>query len=269
MTVGRFIALLLVPLLLAGCSSGESSMPADSGDAAGASQEQPATEPTLSQLPGYPGDAVPLHEVKRLETVYYSVRNDPQRAQFEGRRNIYHSVWEANVPVAEVLEHYRGLCDSLDAEMSSDEQLYGTIDGYDIALNVGFHNDKEMAYLSVDLPDAQISESNKFFEDYPGEIVELPASFKVFEEMYYETLVSSTDIRYERHFDIADLDGDGAADLRDDARFTYFEERYGSKEGFAVDREYLTVSWQEGDYAVQVAFMDSSDRGVVTIGKDR
>lgn len=263
------LAFALTALLVTGCTS-------SAGDTAkpDARQEplagQPAAEPTLAQLPGYPEDAVPLFEVKKLDTVYYSVRNDPQWAAVEGGlRNLYHSVWEASVPAADVLEHYRSLCDTVDAEMTMGEQLYGTIGPYRIFLNTGFHNDKEMAYLSVDLPKAEVSETNKFFGDYPAELVELPASFKVFEEMYYETLVSSTNIRYERHFDIADLDGDGAADLRDDARFSYFEERYGSKEAFKVDREYLTASWQDGEYSVVVAFMESSDRGVVTIGKNR
>ncbi len=263
------LTVLMTLVLLGGCGD-TGTTAVDPGEAGETVAEVPASgERELTQLTGYPHDAVPLYEVKVLETVYYSVRNDPQWVVVEGGlRNIYHSVYESAVPTEEVLAYYRGLCDSVDEDLSFGEQLYGRIGEYDIFLNTGFHNDRHTVYLTVDLPRDRVTESNPFFEDYPEGLVELPPSFTVFEEMYYETLVSDSGVMYARHFDVADLDDDGGADLSGDARLDHFVERYGSADGFEVDREYGTVRWRDGGYAVTVSFMADFDRGQLTIGRD-
>lgn len=277
LNVGRLtlIVVLLAGVgLMGGCSKG-------TGDSAAG----PATETSgsvapetaaaggefvLAQLPDYPHDVVPLHEVKLLDTVIYSVRNDPQWASVEGGlRNFYHSVYESNIPASEVLTYYRGLCDSIDEEMTMDEQLYGTIGPYDISLNTGRHNDKEMVYLSVDLPRASVAQTNRFFADYPADLVELPASFKVFEEKYVDSIMRGSEIMYERHFDVLDLDGDGNPDLQGDACLDHFQAQYGARDGFTLDRENRMATWTDGEYRVTVAFMSHFGRGVLEVGRDR
>ncbi len=267
-----FVTVLAASMLLAsGCSDGSASN-GTADQAAPAPPEEagaPVEERVLEQLPGYPHDVVPLYEVKLLDTVYYSVRNDPQWEIVEGGlRNLYHSVWESNVPAADVLAYYRDLCDEVDEESSFGEQLYGRIGVYNISLNTGFHNDKNMAYLSVDLPRDTLAEINPFFEEYPEGLVELDGSFAVYEEMYYQALFGGNDVFFTRHFDIIDTNGDGRPEYEGDARIAYFEERFGDKPDFEVDPEYNTVKWTDGEYNVVVAFSGDSSRGALTVGYD-
>lgn len=267
--VAALLAIAMGVGIVAGCSAdkGASDTPAPS---ASGDQTAAPEEFVLTQLEGYPHDVVPLYEVKLLDTVYYSVRNDPQWSALEGGlRNIYHSVYESNIPAADVLEYYRGLCDTVDPEYGNEEMLKGTIGEYTIWLNTGFHNDKNMVYLSVDEPKSKTVEENKFYTDYPEGIVEAHPSMQFFEEMYYDSIVSGSDIWYDRHFEIADLDGDDKADLRGEARLDYYEERYSDKEGFEIDRQYYFVKWIDGEYTVQVAFNEDSNRGVIKVGRDR
>ncbi|MDP2400788.1 MAG: hypothetical protein Q8M66_02305, partial [Actinomycetota bacterium] len=177
LSAGLLAAVLSFAAFAGGCAAGSSadeSLGEVGGSSATDESGEAGGERVLEQLPGYPHDAVPLYEVKLLDTVYYSVRNDPQWAIVEGGlRNFYHSVWESEVPAADVLAYYRELCDEIDEDSTFGEQLTGRIGVYDIFLNTGFHNDKNMAYLSVDLPRNTVTEVNPFFEEYPEGLVEL------------------------------------------------------------------------------------------------
>ncbi|MDZ4179057.1 MAG: hypothetical protein U1E29_07475 [Coriobacteriia bacterium] len=272
LSAGLLAAVLSFAAFAGGCAAGSSadeSLGEVGGSSATDESGEAGGERVLEQLPGYPHDAVPLYEVKLLDTVYYSVRNDPQWAIVEGGlRNFYHSVWESNVPAADVLAYYRDLCDEIDEDSTFGEQLTGRIGVYDIFLNTGFHNDKNMAYLSVDLPRSTATEVNPFFEDYPKGLVELDGSFAVYEEQHYQTLFGINDVFYTRQFDIVDANGDGRPDYEGDARLTYFEERYGDRTNFVLDSVYGSARWTDGEYNVVVAFSGDGSRGALTIGYD-
>lgn len=236
--------------------------------------ENPATpgdpaegEEVLAQLEGYPEDIAPLYEVKLLDTVYYSSVNDTTRG--EGRRNYYHSVWEANVGWEQVRDHYRELCDTVVEDESSDEVVVGFIGDYEIWLNTGFHNDKNMAYLSVYLPEADVVDENKFYADFPADMVELPAELSVYDEKYYNTLVREYDTYFESQLRVRDANGDQKPDINGAGVMDFYEAKYKDAEEFAIDRATNTVSWKDGAYKVLVVYQDEYGTGVLSVGFNR
>lgn len=259
---------------LAGCGSGSAGT--SEGSASGTSAEEtPAAngsaapaEWEVTLLDGYPEDVVPLYESTLIDTSYYSVRNDPQWAAIEGGlRNFYHVVYHTDVPIADVLAHYKGLMTNVD-DSASDNEIEGTIGQYTVWVNATEEGSYNCIYLRVDLPKAEVTQTNPFFAEYPSDLVETPECFAFFEEIYYQTLYTSTDMSYTRHFDVADLDGDGTVDLDAEGCYAYFAERYGDREEFTINRDAGMITWLDGEYEVTVAFMSGYDRGVLVIGWD-
>jgi hypothetical protein len=270
-TLLMLVALTMAAALLPGCSS-------KSGDAASGTAGQGAAatagktadaEWTVTLLDGYPEDEVPLYKSNLLDTAYYSVRNDPQWAAVDGGlRNIHHIVYQTDVDIAEVRDYYRDLMDTVDEERTMGDQVEGTIGKYTVFVNTSEQGSYNAVYVTVDLPKTEVTETNPFYADYPEGLVETPESFVFFEEMFYRTIYRKTDMSYTRHFDIADLDGDTRPDLEGDARYAYFEERYGTKDEFVANRDSGTITWRDGEYVVTVAYMSGYARGVLSVGMD-
>jgi hypothetical protein len=272
------LTLLLACLLLAGCAAGtggettgqtpDGTEPG-TGDSSATPAEEPAQEWQVSLLDGYPEDVVPLYESDLLDTALYSVRNDPQWFAVDGGlRNFHHIVYQTDAQMADVLAYYRGLMDTVDEDFTFGDQIEGVIGKYKVFVNTTDQSSYKAVYVTVDLPKAEVTETNPFYADYPEGLVETPACFTFFEEIYYRTLYRQTDMSYARHFDVLDLDDDEKADLDAEGIYTFYEERYGEKDGFAIDREARTVSWSDGKYAVTLALMSGYDRGVLWIGWD-
>lgn len=259
----------LIPLTITGCASAT-----PSGETPGGStSESPAvTEPTewtVELLEGFPDDVVPLFEADLIDTVYYSVRNDPQWAAVEGGlRNIHHVVYQTSKTQAEVLDFYLDLMDSTTDADTGDGYIEGTIDVYDIDLNTTVESSYTAVYLTVDLPRDELTEVNPFYADYPTELVETPAEFVFFEQKYYAYLYRSTDMAYWQQFDIADWNDDGRPDFTLDELYAWYTERYGEKTDFTVDRDGRQITWTDGTYSVTLAFYESGGRGVLQLGWD-
>lgn len=247
------------------CSNAGKETPATENPAAPG--EPAESEGALAQLEGYPEDIAPLYEVKLLDTVYYSSIDDPVWGG--GRQNYYHSVWESNVPWEEVRDHYRELCDTIDEEDSNDEIVVGYIGDYKIWLNTGFHNDKNMAYLSVYLPKEQVVNENKFYADFPADIVELPDALSAYEEKYYHTLVRPYDTYYESQLRALDANGDQKPDINGAGVMDFYEAKYKDAEEFTIDRATNTVTWKDGVYEVLVVYQDEYGTGVLSVGFNR
>lgn len=263
----QFALVLLLALSLAGCSAVKE--PAESTDATrGASDEAPV-EWTVQLLDGFPADVVPLYKSELLDTAYYSVRNDPQWAAVEGGlRNIHHVVYHTSAPTAEVLEYYLGLMESTSDADASDGYIEGVIGEYPVEVNTTEESSYNAVYLTVDLPKAEVTETNPFYADYPADLVAVPAEFVFFEDKYYEYLYRSTDMAFWRQFDIADRDGDGAADLSLEDVYAYYRERYGDRSDFVIDEATRQMTWRDGEYSVVMAFYEGGGRGVLEIGWD-
>ncbi len=274
------VALLLSGLLaLSGCagangkdagSQQEPTATAGEGESTGDTSELTSADTwEVTLLDGYPEDVVPLYKSTMLDLVYYSVRNDPQWAAVEGGlRNTYHVVYHTDADIAEVREYYKGLMDTIDEESTVGDIVVGTIGKYDVWINTGEQESYNIVYMSVDLPRAEVTEVNPFLADYPADLVEVPACFDFFEDMYYRVTYEDNDMKYTKHFDVVDLDGDGKVDLDTEGCYSYFEERYADKEEFAIDRDAHMVTWVDGKYRVTVAFMADYDRGVLVLGWD-
>jgi len=261
-----FLAVLLV-LAVAGCAAKEEPASPSSG-APQAPAETPA-EWTVRLLDGWPEDTVPLYKSDLIDTSFYSVRNDPQWAAVEGGlRNMHHVVYHTAAPTAEVLEHYLGLMsDTTDAD-ASDGYVEGAIGKYAVAINTTEESSYNAVYITVDLPKAEVTEVNPFYAEYPTDVVEVPGEFVFFEDKYYEYLYRSTDMAYWRQFDIADRDGNKGPDLPLEDVYAFYQERYGSKPEFAIDRATRQITWTDDRYQVTLAFYEGGGRGVLELGWD-
>ncbi|MHB1137078.1 MAG: hypothetical protein ACYCXR_08675 [Coriobacteriia bacterium] len=272
--IALLVLALLLALTVAGCAGDED--PGAAPDAAGGPAETPAEAPaeapaewTVQLLEGWPEDVVPLYKSDMLDTALYSVRNDPQWAAVEGGlRNIHHVVYHTAAPPAEVLEYYLGLMSATSDADASDGYIEGTIGKYEVDVNTTEESSYNAVYVTVDLPKAEVTETNPFFADYPADLVETPAEFAFFEDKYYEYLYRSTDMAYWRQFDIADLGGEKGPDLSLEDVYTYYQERYGDKAEFAIDRDTRMITWTDGKYHVVLAFYEGGGRGVLEIGWD-
>jgi len=265
-----------VPLILAlmlafsvtGCSAGDEPA-ASPDDAPGASAEATSEEWTVHLLEGWPEDIVPLYKSDLIDTAYYSVRNDPQYAAVEGGlRNIHHVVYQTAAPTAEVLEHYLGLMSATTDADASDDYIEGTIGEYPVQVNTTEESSYNAVYVTVDLPKAEVTDTNPFYTDYPADVVEVPGEFVFFEDKYYEYLYRRTDMAYWRQFDIADRDGQSGPDLSLEDVYAFCQERYGDKPEFTIDRDARQMTWKDGQYNVVMAFYEGGGRGVLEIGWD-
>lgn len=257
----------LLALSVTGCSAKDE--PASStNETPEASAEAPA-EWTVQLLDGWPTDEVPLYKSDLIDTAYYSVRNDPQWAAVEGGlRNIHHVVYQTAAPTAEVLEHYLGLMSATTDADASDGYIEGTIGEYAVEVNTTEEGGYNAVYVTVDLPRAEVTETNPFYAEYPTDLVETPGEFVFFEDTYYEYLYRGTDMAYWRQFDIADRDGQNGPDLSLEDVYAYYQERYGDKPEFAIDRTTRQMTWVDGEYHVTLAFYEGGGRGVLEIGWD-
>ena len=71
---------------------------------------------------------LPLFEADLIDSVYYSVRNDPQWVAVEGGlRNIHHAVYQTSAEPAAVLDHYLGLMSATTDADPSDGLVEGTL----------------------------------------------------------------------------------------------------------------------------------------------
>jgi hypothetical protein len=268
--VSLVFALLLALASVAGCASGEQAEPAPETNAGApeASPEAPA-EWTVQLLEGWPEDMVPLYESDLLDTAYYSVRNDPQWAVVEGGlRNIHHVVYQTAAEPAAVLAYYLGLMDTTSDADASDDIIEGTIGKYTVAVNTTEESSYNAVYVTVDLPKAEVTETNPFYTGYPAELVEVPGEFVFFEDKYYEYLYRRTDMAFWRQFDIADRDGKNGPDFSLEDVYAYYEQRYGDKADFEIDRSNRMITWTDGKYQVLFAFYEGGGRGVLEIGWD-
>lgn len=257
----------LLALSVTGCSAKDE--PASStNETPEASAEAPA-EWTVQLLDGWPTDEVPLYKSDLIDTAYYSVRNDPQWTAVEGGlRNIHHVVYHTAAPTAEVLEHYLGLMSATTDADASDGYIEGTIGEYAVEINTTEESGYNAVYITVDLPRAEVTETNPFYAGYPAGLVETPGEFVFFEDKYYEYLYRGTDMAYWRQFDIADRDGQNGPDLSLEDVYAYHQERYGDKPEFAIDRDARQMTWADGEYHVTLAFYEGGGRGVLEIGWD-
>lgn len=212
---------------------------------------------------------MPLYESDLVDTAYYSVRNDPQWAAVEGGlRNIHHVVYHTAAEPSAVLDYYRGLMSSVNEERTFDGQIEGTIGKYTVFVNTTVESSYNAVYVTVDLPKAEATEVNPFYAEYPTELVETPGEFVFFEDTYYEYLYRRTDMAFWRQFDIADRDGKDGPDLSLEDVYAFYQERYGDKPEFSIDRETRMISWTDGKYQVLLAFYEAGSRGVLEIGWD-
>lgn len=272
--MNRILPLALAPLLalaIAGCSPADEPAAVDDAPAAETPAETPEVpaEWTVQLLEGWPEDVVPLYKSDLLDTAFYSVRNDPQWAAVEGGlRNIHHVVYHTAAPPAEVLEHYLGLMSEKTDADASDGYIEGTIGKYPVEINTTEESSYNAVYVTVDLPKAEVTETNPFYAEYPADLVETPGEFVFFEDKYYEYLYRGTDMAFWRQFDIADRDGKDGPDLSLDDVYAFYQERYGDKPEFAVDTASRMITWTDGKYHVTLAFYESGGRGVLELGWD-
>lgn len=212
---------------------------------------------------------MPLYESDLVDTAFYSVRNDPQWAAVEGGlRNFHHVVYHTAAEPAAVLDYYRGLMSSVNEEATFEGQIEGTIGKYTVFVNTTVESSYNAVYVTVDLPKAEVTEVNPFYAEYPTELVEVPGEFVFFEDQYLEYLYRRTDMAFWRQFDIADLGGEQGPDLSLEDVYAYYEQRYGDKPEFAIDRDNRVISWTDGKYQLLLAFYEGGNRGVLEIGWD-
>lgn len=264
------LTVLLALAFVAGCAGSDSTPATSTGDEP--PSEAPAETPaewTVRPFEGWPEDVVPLYESDLVDTAYYSVRNDPQWAAVEGGlRNINHVVYHTAAEPSAVLDYYRGLMSSVNEEATFDGQIEGTIGKYTVFVNTTVESSYNAVYVTVDLPKAEVTEVNPFYAEYPAELVETPAEFVFFEDKYYEYLYRRTDMAFWRQFDIADRDGTDGPDLSLEDVYAFYQERYGDKPEFSIDRDTRMISWTDGKYQVLLAFYEAGNRGVLEIGWD-
>ena len=245
--------------LLSGCGDSTPATSAtDTAEAVGDGQDTaaPARASEGDQnflVDGYPLDTVPLHELKAIQSSSFYVNTEPEDGYSGNGRTYYNVVFRTAASQSELLDHYASLFDEVDADLSSETNLVGTIGDLDVAAS--HYGEGDSAYLQVYLPadqestfdDAHFSGFPMTFEPTAG-MDQREAAITLIDQLGGE-------VRHHVYYAITDPTTATFTELED-----HYEQRYGDATGFSFDRESGDMRWEEQGYEVVLNFTQDQGR---------
>ncbi len=247
-----FIFFLIALLSLSGCSDKESK------------EEVKSIQGEIKVLSDYPKDFMPLYKALRVNNCTYEVKQD---TNYVFGKDIYIVDFESSASKDELVDYYKKLLDSVDEEDSYDEYDFeGSIGEQRVNIAIsdeGFLDALGTSvYIAFGVPKSEYAAENKYFTDYPKDVIDQAFADSVpiydYREDYYYNL-----IRYSTGYVTTEQIATIVA---------HYHDLYSSKEGYQeVKDEYGTdFSWTDGEYKCSVRLSDSAgtDMLLLTIEKN-
>ncbi len=205
----------------------------------------------IKLLSGFPKDFMPLHEALRVNNCEYEVKEE---ANWVFGKDMYILEFESKATKDELAVYYKDLLDSVDEEASFDDFSFeGLIGEQRVSVNITDEGLLDAlgttVRISFGVPKSEYSNENKYFNDYPNNLIEqafvnTAVRYKYLENYYYD--LKQYSVAYQTI-------------EKPEVVVDYYNGKYGDKEKFkAVKDQYgTTFTWIDGDYKCYVRYTDS------------
>lgn len=213
----------------------------------------------IKLLKDYPKDFMPLHEVVRVNSCQYEVKEE---ANWVFGKDIYMVEFESKASKDELVKYYRDLLDTVDEEASYDEYSFeGLIGEQRVSIEISEEGYLDAQGTSVGIsfgvPKAEYSNENKYFTEYPKDLIEqvfinTAIRYKYLEDYYYDLKQYSVSYQTIEKPEVV---------------LEHFNSKYGTKDKFKVvkDQYGTTFTWVDGEYSCYVRYSDSSGIDTLTL----
>ncbi|MDD2370399.1 MAG: hypothetical protein PHQ32_00155 [Firmicutes bacterium] len=252
-----FIFFLIALLSFSSCSDKKSaSVDGDNNDK--------VTQGEIKVLSDYPEDFMPLYKVLRVNNCTYEVKDD---LNYVFGKDIYIVEFESSASKDELADYYKKMLDSVDEENSYDEYNFEGLIGeqkVDISISdEGFLDALGTSvYVAFGVPKSEYADENKYFIDYPKDLI----------EMAFASSKSINDYREDYYYHLKRYTISYVTTETPDKVIAHYHDLYSSKDNYKEEKdEYGTdFSWKDGEYNCSVSFSDSvgTDMLLLTVEKD-
>lgn len=243
------LALLLI-LTLSGCGDKASSS---------SSLNESESKVEIKLLKDFPKDFMPLFEAIRVNDCQYEVK---ENANWVFGKDLYMVEFESKASMDELVDYYRDLLDSVDEEASYDEYSFeGLIGEQRVGIDITDEGLLDAlgttVRISFGVPKAEYSNENKYFTEYPKDLIEqvfinTAVRYKYLEDYYYD--LKEYSISYQTI-------------EKPEVILEHFNNNYGKKDKFKAEEDQYgtTFSWVDGEYNCSVRYSDSSGIDSLTL----
>lgn len=230
----------------------------DKGSANKAGNETEA-KVEIKLLKDFPKDFMPLYKAVRVNSCEYEVKEE---ANWVFGKDMYVVEFESKASKDELVDYYKDLLDSVDEEASYDEYSFeGLIGEQRVSINIseeGFLDALGTSVrISFGVPKVEYSNENKYFTEYPKDLIEqvfvnTAVRYKYLEDYYYDL----------KQYSVAYQTIENPVVVVD-----YYNSKYGSKDKFkAVKDQYgTTFTWVDGEYSCYVRYTDSTGTDMILL----
>lgn len=244
------ILALLLALSFSGCSKKESNAK---------SLNESESKVEIKLLKDFPQDFMPLFEAIRVNDCQYEVK---ENANWVFGKDMYMVEFESKASKDELVDYYRDLLDSVDEEASYDEYSFeGLIGEQRVGIDIteeGFLDALGTTVrISFGVPKSEYSNENKYFTEYPKDLIEQVFINTAVRYKYLEDYYNSDKIYTVSYQTIE----------KSEVIIEHFNSKYGSKDEFkSIKDQYgTTLSWVDGEYNCSVRYSDSSGIDSLTL----
>jgi hypothetical protein len=222
------------------------------GNKGSANKAENEAKVEIKLLKDFPKDFMPLYEVLRVNNNQYEVKEE---ANWVFGKDMYVVEFESKASKAELVDYYKDLLDSVDEKASFDENSFeGLIGEQRISISIsdeGFLDALGTTVrISFGVPKAEYSNENKYFTEYPKDLIEqtfvnAAIRYKYLEDYYYD--LKQYSVAYQTI-------------EKPEVVVDHFNAKYGGKDKFkAVKDQYgTTFTWIDGEYSCYVRYTDST-----------
>ena len=255
--VGSILILMIMGVFalgaLSGCSDNKSGTKTDNSKKA-----------DIKVLSLFPKEFLPLHEALRVNNCSYEVK---EPANWVFGKDAYMVEFESSASMDELAKYYKGQLDKVYEEDSFSEYVFEGIKGEQrVSINIseeGFLDALGTTVtISFGVPKAEYAETNKYFGDYPKELIDMAfvsqsVRYNYREDYYYKL----------KKYSIGYITTEKPETIKE-----HYKNLYGTKDGYkeVTDQYGTTFSWNEGEYKCVVYHGDSTgtDTLLLTVEKE-
>lgn len=213
----------------------------------------------IKLLKDFPKDFMPLYEVIRVNDCQYEVKEE---ANWVFGKDIYEVEFESKASKDKLVDYYKDILDTVDEEASYDEYSFeGLIGEQRVSINITDEGYLDALGTTVRIgfgvPKAEYSNENKYFTDYPKELIEqvfinTAVRYRYLEDYYYDLKLYTVSYQTIEKPEVI---------------VEHFNSKYGLKDKFkSIKDQYgTTFSWVDGEYNCSVRYSDSTGIDSLTL----
>lgn len=205
----------------------------------------------IKVLSEFPKDFMPLFKVLRVNSCSYEVKEE---ANWVLGKDIYMVEFESEASKEELVAYYKDLLDSVDEEASFDEYTFeGLIGEQRVSVSITDEGVIDalgtIVNISFGVPKAEYAKENKYFGDYPNELidqafVDTAMRYRYLEDYYYK--LQQYTVAYQT-IEVPEV------------VVAHYNGLYSKKADYkeVKDQFGTTFTWTEGEYKCYVKYSDS------------